>query len=126
MRVLLSPIFICVAFVIPQPAKAQLKTGNDLYAACTASETSPTYYQQDAECAGYIAGATDAILSFGVDKKNGICVPAGVQLGQIGDLVRSFMRNHPEIRHSQASAMMLGALYEGFACKNQRTIRERG
>lgn len=126
MRILLFASLIWTALLSAQQAKAQFKTGNDLYAACTATESSPTYYQQDAECAGYIAGAVDVIISFGIDTKNGIFVPAGVQLGQVGDLVRNFMRNHPEIRHSQASAMVLGALYEGFSCKNQRTVRERG
>lgn len=123
---LIAALLAFQSVTVPTPATAQTQTGNDLFRICNAERSSPTFLQEDAQCAGYLSGALDSLLTFGIAEKNGICVPTGIELGQVRDLVRNFLNTYPQLRHQSGTTIVMGALYTGFACKNQRTLRERG
>ena len=55
-------------------------------------------------CVGYVMGAADASET--------ICLPNGVTVGQVRDVVTMYLRNHPERRHYAASSLVETALKE--------------
>jgi hypothetical protein len=42
--------------------------------------------------------------------------PDGVKAGQVEDLVKLYLRDHPENRHDVASSLIIAALKEKFPC----------
>jgi hypothetical protein len=69
-----------------------------------------------AYCYGYIAGVADAMEG---DPLLGwrTCLPDGVTVGQIGDVVKAWLGSHPEDRHFVADELVDEALAEAFPCK---------
>jgi hypothetical protein len=62
----------------------------------------------------YILGVYDALASNGV-----ICMPTGpggVTQGQMADVVKLYLRSHPEFRHLSADELVAAALKEKFPC----------
>jgi hypothetical protein len=62
-------------------------------------------------CLGYILGAADALQS-----AHKICIPKGVEAAQVLDVVKLYIRQHPEVRHYSASHLVVTALNEKFSC----------
>jgi Rap1a immunity proteins len=68
-------------------------------------------------CYGYVLGVVDALQVMGADApKFSFCVPERVESGQLVDVVKAFLRDHPEKRHLPASDLVTAALNEKFPC----------
>ncbi|MEQ1882655.1 MAG: Rap1a/Tai family immunity protein [Burkholderiales bacterium] len=105
----------------PTPATERLQpihTGNDLYSACTPDVMGSTT-AANLQCMLYIGD-----ISFGrkvvefrkVDGGN--CFPQGVTLGQIEDIVFTYLRDTPGRRHINATNLTVEAIIQAFpACK---------
>jgi hypothetical protein len=114
---------VAVTLAATGTASATFKNGNDLYSECTA----PTDWQRRyLFCYGYIEGIADAediedLRASGfMDPKakgNALCLPAGVQLGQLKDVVVQYLVGHPERRHRSAAALVELALSAAFPCR---------
>ena len=78
--------------------------GNELFSACT---------QGDRLCFGYVLGITAS-----AQLADSVCIPSDkVTAGQLTDVVKFWLQNHPEIRHHSASSLVMQALREKFPCK---------
>jgi hypothetical protein len=95
------------------PAKSGYETGNDLFAACTGTDSSSGagYFL----CYGYISGIVDYSYYVNVGS-NQFCVPAGVTKGQLKDTLIAFLRRNPKDRHLSASVIVVAALREAYPC----------
>ena len=82
--------------------------GNELFEDCQKGRGGNF---SDGACAGYIVGAHDAYEGVG-----GFCVPAEANAGQIIDVVKIYLRDHPEKRHLSGSRLILQALKEKVPC----------
>ena len=76
------------------------------------------------QCMGYIAGVYDAgkVLDTATDKrqwKGGwtACVPDGVPAGQLKEVVKKWLRAHPERWHYAAGGLVARAFDESFPCR---------
>ena len=87
---------------------AVFKTGNQLYKVCTADSGS----LQMITCLGYVAGLSDLLQDM---KKT--CAPREVTQAQTRDVIVSYFRDHPEVRHYSASSEAARALMNTFPCK---------
>lgn len=65
-----------------------------------------------AGCAGYIIGVTDAFLG-----GSAFCVPEAVTEGQLTDVLKHWLRDHPDKRHLPAFHLVVSALKERGASK---------
>jgi hypothetical protein len=96
-----------------QPATAV--DGNELLADCEYFLARPPTLPLDAlkagHCIGYIQGVWDALL-----RKRDVCRPDGLTGSQLGDVVKLYLRNHPETRHQTADELVAAALKEKFPC----------
>jgi Rap1a immunity proteins len=77
-------------------------TGNSLFETCERSSGIPL-------CNGYIMG----VVAGG---QHPICFPQGVVSRQATDVVRHWLRDHPEKRHESASFLVIQALKEKLPC----------
>jgi hypothetical protein len=59
-------------------------------------------------CLGYVQGFTDAAV---------VCIPKGVVVHQVLDVVVRFLRAHPAVRNMDASKLAHTALLEAWPCK---------
>jgi Rap1a immunity proteins len=84
--------------------------GNDLYADCSG----PAGTAASAACNSYILGVSDVLY---VQNTNSMCLPKGVVTGQIIDVVRKYLTDHPETRHYTAVSEITVALQSAFPCK---------
>lgn len=91
------------AFAAPEPT-----TGNTLHGWCSNESLK-------LGCLGYIMGAADG-LSYANNEKRAYCLPASVTAGQVMDVVKRFMIEHPEERHRSAAEVVLIGLMMGFPC----------
>jgi hypothetical protein len=98
----------------PQP----IRTGNDLYRACTPDVTGSTT-EANLQCLLYIGDVTfgEKVVKFGTaDGKS--CFPQGVNLEQIKDIVFIYLRDTPGRRHINATNLTVEATIQAFpTCK---------
>jgi hypothetical protein len=90
------------------PAASEFLTGNDLQAFCN----SPNWDEKNPSvCFGYIIGVASAL-----DGMPLICFFTGVRPRQVEEVVKNYLKAHPEKRHDAASALVIAALKEKFPC----------
>jgi hypothetical protein len=97
------------------PAHAGFDTGNRLFEDCSAEN-----YFNRGYCGGYVTGIVDmleALSARGVIPKNTLCIPEGVTKGQLADVVKKYLGEHPERRHLDAGGLVPEALTASFPCK---------
>ncbi|MBD9528399.1 Rap1a/Tai family immunity protein [Paracoccus sp. PAR01] len=88
------------------------KSGNELHEQCQ-DHTSPA-------ATIYVMGVWDAYSALEELEgfETGICPPKGVSMGQMEDIVCTWLLQHPEDRHHAASSLALNALHQSFPCAN--------
>ena len=116
----LAAIFILTA--TPSFADRYI-SGNDLYPLCSAApENVPGDQQANAStqwgfCRGYVAGVADILENREVAGYRACISAPTVEIGQLADVVTSFLRDHPEERHLTAASNVALALSKAFPCK---------
>lgn len=75
-------------------AKADFTSGNQLWDACQADEAKDLI--RATFCNAYIIGAGDALQLANLISYD--CIPPNVQKGQVVDVVKLYLRDHPENR----------------------------
>ena len=123
MRALIA-VAVCIW---PMATEAQTFSGNDLYAACNSSLP-----EQAGFCVGHITGlvqgfpfgASVVLFSLGTQSSgdanssyeqiSGYCLYQSVENGQIIQVVRTYMAEHPEKRHMPARWLILEAMQAAF------------
>ena len=83
-------------------------TGNDLQ---TCNQISGP--DEERICLAYTKGVLDGVLLYA---KTALCIPQGVTLSQILDIVKLELRDHPESRHYTAASLVVVALAKAFPC----------
>lgn len=124
----------CVLFAItvaiqPVIASTQSLDGNFLWGACNGFSESETAF-----CYGYILGANDggmytalSVLSQtnnrdllstleDISSALGYCTPNTATSEQVVDVVVSYLRENPEVRHKPAQVLFTDAMTEAFPC----------
>lgn len=123
---LLAAVLAVSSISVAQPARADFRDGNRLYADCTVREGASTYYQDKAYCLAYIVGANDGIESGLVlaevyteidDLQRPYCLPDNVTAGQLTDVVVAYLRKNPAERHLAGSIVVFAALTQAFPCR---------
>jgi hypothetical protein len=111
-------LILATIIAAPGVAIAQLVDGNELYAQLQARNKiisgQASIVATDVVLANYAAGYIKGV----VDSLNGeeFCVPSGILVGQIADVVFLYLDTHPEQRHASAHQLAMTALKEKFAC----------
>jgi hypothetical protein len=97
--------------------------GNDLYPLCNATpENVPGEQQANAStqwgfCRGYVAGIADILENREVAGYRA-CIPTTtVEIGKLGDLITTFLRDHTEERNRTGASIVALALSQAFPCK---------
>jgi hypothetical protein len=85
----------------PGYARAQIITGNKLHEYCQKYDARQFVY-------GYVTSVVDA--------NKFLCVPTGVTVGQLADVVCGYLSNHPEKRHNDGAGLAFQALHASFPC----------
>ncbi|WP_425357863.1 Rap1a/Tai family immunity protein [Roseobacter litoralis] len=62
-------------------------------------------------------GKTATEVDYFVNRILGVCVPAGVENGQIKDVVVGHLQNSPTTRHNSARTLLLESLIGAFPCR---------
>jgi hypothetical protein len=108
--------FLCPASGFAQDLFLGFVTGNRLLEIC-----SPV---KGPSCYGYVEGvADDAQATFSalhMQQHALFCLPQGVTTTQLVDIAINYLRDHPEHRHTVASANVVLALANEFPCPRER------
>src|SRR5262249_18426698 len=95
-------------------AKADFTSGNQLWDACQEEEKDPV---KGMFCNVYILGAGEAFQVLQVaNQVRFYCVPPKVENGQVMDVVKLYLKDHPETRQYSAPTLVMLALKEKFPC----------
>lgn len=111
MRRRLSPALLALACLT---AHAGFDTGNRLHEDCRAAN-----YFNRGYCGGYVTGIVDTIESLqarGVLPADALCIPEESTKGQLVDVVKKYLDDHPERRHLEAGSLVPEALNSAFPC----------
>lgn len=119
---MLKYLLAATLFLAPVSTQARERVaddGNELLKFCT--DTDPdTFYQ--AMCLGYIRGADATLLLWaGANEATPYCPPSNVTVGQLKDVVVSYLRRNPNIRHESAPLLILKAEIAAWPCNKVRT-----
>ena len=111
-------VSLAVLFTAGEGRAAYL-SGNGLNEACSSDN-----YFSDGQCLGYIQGVYDArvLLDKAIIKKQWdgnwtACVPVSVSAGQLKEVVKKYLREHPEQWHYSANSTVARAFDETFPCR---------
>jgi hypothetical protein len=105
-------------------AKADFTSGNTLWDACQADEKQEPV--KALFCNIYILGAGETFQVLQVaNQVRFYCVPPKVENGQVMDVVKFYLRDHPERRQYSAPTLVMLALKEKFPCNQQSPIPPR-
>lgn len=96
---------------------SRIRTGNDLYNACTPNVTGQTT-RANLQCLFYIGDVSLGRKVVKFEKTGGgSCFPPGVNLQQIKDIVFAYIRDTPGRRHINATNLTVEAIVQAFpAC----------
>jgi hypothetical protein len=83
--------------------------GNQLYRLCTSSNNGDANF-----CSGYVAASADFLQN---QNANYVCLPPNVVVGQLMDVVKKYLTDHPETRQYIAISEIEVALEKAFPCK---------
>jgi hypothetical protein len=97
-------------FILAGSTTGSYKSGNDLLNDCTSNTDSQLV------CIGYIQGVADTWAAFRAVSSRPDCVPEGVLVRQLRDVVLRFLQAHPEHRHSAATSLVMNAFAEAWHC----------
>jgi len=101
------------ALVVGGQAAAEIIDGNKLWGDCQDGDN-PNARESTTKwgtCFGYISGVSDALVPAGL-----YCMPGGATAGQVVDVVKLYIQNHPEKRYMSAPKLTVDALSERFPC----------
>ena len=109
---LILPIAIVLMPAATQARDVVPDDGNELLGFCTSSDE-----WDRGVCFGYIRGA-DATLTLWAlsNKAKPYCAPAGVTVGQVKDVVISYITRHPATRNDSAPLLVVKAQMESWPC----------
>jgi len=114
MRILaLLGAVVGLSVTVPANVQAAFVNGNELHNWCTMPGG-------DGLCFSYIKGVwdmIDAAQEINIARKKFICVPSGVTIGQMKDVVLKSLNSRPEVRHLSASSLVWNALVAVWECK---------
>jgi hypothetical protein len=99
------PALLCFMFWATD-AQCSFIDGNKLHESCTGQSEADVSF-----CSGYVAGALDNEDRYFVRTD---CVPDDAKLSEVVDAVTSWLRDHPDKRHLQASVAVAEALKAKF------------
>jgi hypothetical protein len=119
---------LLVGSASPTQAQVSYSTGNDLYRDCSVPPENSIYYQSNAACISYIVAVNDSFVIASTvasiireepesEQINMLCVPTGVEAGQLRDVVVAYIRNDPANRHGSAALQVYLALITAFPCR---------
>lgn len=100
------------------PAKADVfentQTGNGLLGLCRSSDNS----REMLACYSYLKGTLDGWLTSENTFRNepSFCIPKGVTLIQLRDILVRWLDDNPERRHAEGSALIVNAIVRSFPC----------
>jgi len=94
--------------------------GQGLNGFCSAEDS----FFSDGLCSGYIEGVYDAgeLLDKATNKKQWdggwtACRPDGVKVGQLVEVVKKWLREHPEDWHYNAASLVAHAFHKTWPCR---------
>ena len=100
-------------------------TGNDLLVTCDQRNRNDL---KSGMCLGFIIGASDGFTFGGILSTPGSiesyeqhCVPSGVNIGQTVDVVVTYLRQNPAVRHRNAVSLVVESLRNAFPCRSRRS-----
>lgn len=109
---------LAVSISHPAVAQGQDSTGNSLYADCTNGPASAIGF-----CYGRVQGfMLGWEMASGETSANVFCRPAGTTMGQTGDIIVKYLREHPEQRHADWRPLILLALNQAWPCEGGKTV----
>lgn len=100
--------------VTATPASARetaVDDGNDLLDVCTKGD-----YFSDGYCLGYIRGLSNGVDMVLYTSKQRICYGPNITIGQIRDVVVSYIRRNPAKRNENAMVLVSWASAEAWPC----------
>jgi len=108
-----------ILLVISVTAFAQFETGNSLLAKLEKDDVTPADMESAVEIVTYSALATGYISGvYDVFDGHTFSSPKGVTTTQLADIVKKYLKEHPETRHENACDLVRKALQEAFPLKS--------
>jgi hypothetical protein len=110
---------IIVWLHLPGVAHAQLRNadGNMVSTWCATIANEATAAMQAGSCLGYLWSIIDIQTSGGAVNGRKACIHRNADMGQMVDLFKNYVRDHPEKRHLLAANLAAEAFATAFPCR---------
>jgi Rap1a immunity proteins len=94
------------------PVRAAFKDGNDLHNACQQTQEGI----EGLYCMGYIVAIADVLESGSSINGFRACLRQNMRAGQVVDVVKRWLQDHPQDRDYGAPGLVAAALQDAFPC----------
>ena len=113
--ILLVAFLIALVFsgLVGGQAVAEVINGSKLFADCRDGDypNARDSTHKWGMCFGYINGVAEALVPAGL-----YCLPKGASAGQVLDVAKLYIQDHPDKRYMTAPKLIVDALSEKFPC----------
>ena len=92
---------------------APLNSANNFQRLCQSDASLTTY------CMTYVLGTYHALRE--TSRASGVCLPKGVDTGQLFEVGLQYIRQHPELGHYAPAPLLIASWEQAFPCPNGQT-----
>jgi len=114
MRKVALTLMLAVGTWSEAAAQVSYVNGNELLEHCSATPANPQYAYSIGFCRAYVASVADIMGHHKLDWR--ACIPRGVRMSQLSDVVAKHLRDYPADRHLLAAGLAARALSIAFPC----------
>ena len=107
---------IIISLLISSVSHAAFYSGNDILALCEAKEGDKFYFQDSAQCDGYVTGVYDHFTGETV-KKGTLCLGGKITVGQVRKIFIAYANKNPAQLNQPADLVVANSIYDAFKCR---------
>lgn len=105
-------VLVLAVAAVPSIGQAQFFPAQKLKDTCLKGQRDKSNYVAEWACSGFIIGVSDSAFVRKV-----VCLPNGATIGQVVDIVKKYLNDHPEDGHYSAASVVENALRANWPCK---------
>ncbi len=115
LKIIIFAMLVVAGLVFPPISKAKQFDGNELVKLANDYDRNPGSHNSG-EFMGYVLGVYDATKGFGF-----FCIPSGrgITKGQILEIVKKDLRDHPQLWHEPAYTFVIDSLMDQYPCEKK-------
>ncbi|HIF8869650.1 TPA: Rap1a/Tai family immunity protein [Vibrio cholerae] len=110
-------LLLIITLIFSSVSHSAFFSGNDILALCEAKKEDKFYFEDSAQCYGYVTGVYDHFT--GTIKEGVLCLNEKITVGQVVKIFVAYANKNPAKLNQSADIVVENSIYDAFKC-NQK------